>query len=215
MAKNKPQPNDDVTPPDTDAPGQASHIHPNPEPEIDPVTLADSQTAADEAVSDTTQEAGTAEADSPETSADSGHAAELREQLLRAVADFENYKRRASSEQSRSVALARTGVILSLVPVIDNFERAFKTVPEQIASDPWYGGVQAIKQQFESVLKDLGIERIKSVGEPFDPNLHEAVTTEPSDEHAENVVSEEFEAGYKLGDEVIRHARVKVSSGNI
>lgn len=199
MAKPKtPQPDDQAA--------QAAHIHPNPEPEVDPVTMADSQTDDGAATAAQQNAASGFAGPSPEEE-------ELREQLLRATADFENYKKRTLADQGRALELARTGVILSLVPVIDNFERAFKTVPDHVAKDQWYGGVQAIKQQFEAVLKELGIEKIAAVGETFDPNLHEAITTEPSKEYDENVISEEFEAGYRLGEDVIRHAKVKVSSG--
>lgn len=137
----------------------------------------------------------------------------LRTQLARLQADFENYKRRSGEETARNSIVARLSVILELLPVIDNFERAFKDVPEKIRKDSWYQGITAIKQQFEQVLKRLGIEHIKSVGEAFDPALHEAIVHEPSKTYPADIISEEFEAGYRIGDDVIRHSKVKVSNG--
>lgn len=145
--------------------------------------------------------------------ADQSETAELKERLVRMAADFENFKRRTTEERQAFIQSARTDVVLDLLPVIDNFDRAFKDVPEEIQQSAWYGGVTAIKSQFEKVLADLGIERLPGVGSEFDPNLHEAIAHEPSDEHDENIISEEFEAGYRHGDSVIRHGRVKVSSG--
>ena len=145
---------------------------------------------------------------------DDSEAEEWRNQALRFKADLENFKRRSGEESARNVKVARLAVVLEFLPVIDNFDRAFSDVPQDIQESPWYGGVNAIKSQFESILKGLGIERIDTVGKPFDPNLHEAISHEESDQYEADTVSEEFEAGYRLGEDVIRHARVKVSSGN-
>ncbi len=172
---------------------------------------------------DTVEEETSDETAEPQTAAQNNAAAgfagptpemeDLRQQLMRVAADFENYKRRSADEQARNAAISRLSVVLEFLPVIDNFERAFKDVPKEIESSPWYGGVSAIKQQFESTLKSLGIARIETVGQPFDPNLHEAISHEASDKYDADIVSEEFEAGYRLGDDVIRHAKVKVSNG--
>lgn len=139
--------------------------------------------------------------------------AELEQQLLRVKADFENHKRRTDEERFKIAGVAQAEVVLKLLPVIDSFERAFATVPSEVEKTDWYKGVTAIHQQFEKMLEDLGISRIKSVGEPFDPAVHEAVANESSDKFDKETVSEEFEAGYRYGDEVIRHSKVKVSSG--
>lgn len=138
--------------------------------------------------------------------------AEVKDSLLRTRADFDNYKRRSEEERLRTNQVARTDVILDLLPVIDNFDRAFSDVPKEIDGTNWYEGVAAIKQQFEKILDGLNIERIKTVGEQFDPELHEAIAHEASDQ-AEDVIIKEFEAGFRLGDDVIRHARVAVSNG--
>jgi molecular chaperone GrpE len=136
---------------------------------------------------------------------------QLKDQLLRVGADFENFRKRSEEQSTVAADVARTAVVLELLPVIDNFERAAKHVPADISKSDWYQGFQGIKQQFTKVLESLGIKRIDSIGQRFDPNRHEAVEHEPSDEYDEGVVSEEFEAGYLLGDQVIRPAKVKVS----
>lgn len=138
---------------------------------------------------------------------------ELKEQLLRVRADFENYKRRAEEQQTKLSQVARTDVILDLLPVLDNFDRAAASVPKEIEQSNWFDGVKAIKQQFQGILSGLNIERIECVGKEFDPNFHEALSHEPSQEHQKGIITKEFEAGYRLGEDVIRHARVAVSSG--
>lgn len=143
----------------------------------------------------------------------SAEVAELKEQLLRVHADFDNFKRRTAEERAELFDTARAEMALKLMPVIDNFDRAAEHVPENIKKDPWYAGVEGIRKQFNDLLAELGIERIKSVGEPFDPERHEAISHEPSDEYDKDVVSEEFEAGYALDDSVIRPSKVNVSSG--
>lgn len=147
------------------------------------------------------------------TVGESSELAEVREQVLRIRSDFENFKRRAEGEQLRVASTARIDVVLELLPVVDNFDRAFKDTPEEVQQSAWYGGIAAIKAQFEKILSDLGIERLRTVGQPFDPEVHEAIAHEPSEDYDKDVVSEEFEAGYKFGDMIVRHARVKVSSG--
>lgn len=135
------------------------------------------------------------------------------EPLLRLQADFENFRRRVTEERPVLAQAAQMSVVEALLPVFDNFGRAFATVPKEVSDTDWYGGIQAIQQQFESVLKSLGIERIATVGQEFDPQVHEAISHEPSTEHAENIITEEYEAGYAKGEAVLRHAKVKVSSG--
>ena len=95
------------------------------------------------------------------------------------------------------------------MPVIDNFERSLKHVPEDLQGNDYVKGIEGIVKQFEKVLADLGVERIKTVGEPFDPHLHEAVSMEEGDSD-EETISEELQSGYTLGGDVIRHAMVRV-----
>jgi molecular chaperone GrpE len=143
----------------------------------------------------------------------SAEVADLKQQVLRVHADFDNFKRRTQEERAEVFDTARAEMALKLMPVIDNFDRAAEHVPEEIQKDPWYQGIEGIRKQFTDLLTELGIERIESVGEEFDPNRHEAISHEPSDEHDKDIISKEFEAGYALGDSVIRPAKVNVSSG--
>lgn len=134
---------------------------------------------------------------------------ELTVAVQRERADAINMRRRHEEQLNSLKTTVRANVVRELLPVIDNFERALKAVPKHLAEDDYVKGVQNIVKQFEKSLSDLGVERIQTVGMPFDPRWHEAVMMEESD-GTEEVVSEELQAGYKIGDEVIRHAMVKV-----
>lgn len=135
--------------------------------------------------------------------------AELTVALQRERADSDNIRRRHEEQLGGLKDLVKASVVRELLPVIDNFERALKHVPKDLAKNDYVKGVNSIVSQFESTLKNLGVERIKTVGQAFDPHLHEAVSHDGGDGERE-VVSEELQSGYTLGDEVIRHAMVKV-----
>jgi molecular chaperone GrpE len=136
--------------------------------------------------------------------------AELTEALQRERADAMNIRRRHDEQIANLRTMARADVIEQLLPVIDNFERALKHVPKDLADNDYVKGVGGVVKQFEKVLQDMGVERIKTVGRPFDTALHEAVSAEGEGGH--EVVSEELQSGYKMGDTVIRHAMVRVKS---
>lgn len=126
-------------------------------------------------------------------------------------ADAINLRRRHEAQFSNLRSTVKASVVAQLLPIIDNFERALKHVPQDLQGNDYIKGVQGVVAQFDKTLADLGVERIKTVGEHFDPHLHEAVSLEEGDGKHE-IVSEELQAGYKLGDEVIRHAMVRVKS---
>lgn len=134
---------------------------------------------------------------------------ELTEALQRERADATNLRRRHEEQISGLKAMLKASVVRDLLPVVDNFERALKHVPEDLAENDYVKGVQGVVKQFEKTLADLGVERIATVGEPFDPHYHEAISMEEGDGTTE-VVSEELQAGYKIGEEVVRHAMVRV-----
>ncbi len=136
---------------------------------------------------------------------------ELTDALQRERADATNIRRRHEEEIANLRTRLKANVVGDLLPVIDNFERALKHVPEDLVGNDYVKGVQGVVKQFESTLANMGVERIKTVGEPFDPHLHEAVSVEEGDATVETV-TEELQSGYKLGDDVIRHAMVRVSS---
>jgi molecular chaperone GrpE len=133
----------------------------------------------------------------------------LTDALQRERADATNIRRRHEEQIAGLRSTVKASVIRDLIPVIDNFERALKHVPAELEGDDYIKGVQGVVKQFEKTLSDIGVERIATTGEPFDPKYHEAVSMEEGDGVTE-VVSEELQSGYKLGDEVIRHAMVRV-----
>jgi molecular chaperone GrpE len=136
--------------------------------------------------------------------------AALTEALQRERADAVNLRRRHDEQMASLKNVVKANVIRELLPIIDNFERALKHVPETLADNDYIKGVQGVVKQFEKTIGELGVERIKTVGEPFDPRFHEAVQMDDGD-GAQEVVSEELQAGYRIGDDVIRHAMVKVT----
>jgi len=137
--------------------------------------------------------------------------AELTDALQRERADATNIRRRHDEQITGLRSAVKAHVVRDLLPIVDNFERALKHVPAELEGNDFVKGVQGVVKQFEKTLADLGVERIATVGAPFDPRYHEAVSMEEGD-GAEEVVSEELQAGYKVGDEVIRHAMVRVKT---
>jgi molecular chaperone GrpE len=137
----------------------------------------------------------------------------LTEALQRERADVINVRRRHEEQISGLKNVVKASVVRDLLPVIDNFERSLKHVPKDLEGNDFIKGVQGVVKQFEKTLADMGVERIKTTGELFDPRYHEAVSMDEDSEGDKEIVSEELQAGYKLGDEVIRHAMVRVKMG--
>lgn len=135
--------------------------------------------------------------------------AELTQALQRERADALNMRRRHNEQISALKSMVKSHVIEELLPVIDNFERALKHVPKELEKNEYIKGVQGVVKQFEQTLAQMGVAKVKTVGELFDPALHEAVGVEEGDGEVE-VICEELQPGYILGDQVIRHAVVKV-----
>ena len=128
----------------------------------------------------------------------------------RAQADFINYKRRVEQEREEISKFANAVLILNLLPILDDFERAFSSVPPRQAKLSWLDGVRLIERKLHASLESQGLSEIKAVGEPFDPHLHEAVR---QGRGPEGIVIEEVRKGYKLHDRVIRPAMVVVGNG--
>jgi len=135
--------------------------------------------------------------------------AQLNESLLRERADSENIRRRAEQERSKLGSMHKAMVVKELLPVMDNFERALKSVPKDLEDNGYIKGVESLVKQFTQTLEKIGVERVKTVGEHFDPNTMEAVTMEEGDSD-EEIVSEELQSGYKMGEELLRPAMVRV-----
>jgi molecular chaperone GrpE len=135
--------------------------------------------------------------------------ADLTDALQRERADVINVRRQHEDQLANLKDLLKANVVRDLLPVIDNFERALKHVPNDLENNDYVKGVQGIVKQFEDTLTQMGVQRIKTVGEVFDPVVHEAVSMEDGDGVIE-IVCEELQSGYQLGEQVIRHAMVKV-----
>lgn len=143
--------------------------------------------------------------------------ADLKNQLARRQADFENYRKRVERERTDTYNRVAADVATKLLPVSDNLKRALdaESSVEAAESDEFrhfLSGVDLIWKQLNGVLDALGVKPIPSVGEPFDPHVHEAVTTEATDEYEPDTVMQEIVAGYRLGDKLIRPALVKVAT---
>ncbi len=128
----------------------------------------------------------------------------------RAQADFINYKRRTEQERQEFNSYANANLILGLLPVIDDLERALDAVPAKYAKHDWVEGVRLVERKFKTILEGQGVKQIKASGESFDPNFHEALRQESGDE---GIVIEEFQKGYMLKDKLLRPARVVVGNG--
>ena len=137
---------------------------------------------------------------------------ELKDQFLRKQADFENYRKRAIREREEAVRYANQQLLLDLASVIDDFERAIKSAQDSEDFTAFHDGVVLIEKQLTGMLeRKWGLSRFDSEGEEFDPQKHEAVSTEPREEHDQSIVLEDYQKGYLLHDRVIRSAKVKVS----
>ncbi len=130
----------------------------------------------------------------------------------RARAEFANYKKRTAKEQSSAFQRGQLDALVSLLNIIDDFDRAFESVPEAISEDPWIGGVSMIQRKFTSLLEHYEIEAIDPTGGPFDPNLHQAIGAEDSDEVESGHVIETLQKGYRAGEQILRLALVKVAT---
>jgi len=139
------------------------------------------------------------------------HADDQTQRLLRAQADFDNFRRRTQKEKEELAKYASAQLITELIPVIDNFERAMATKPENPELESFSKGVDMIFRQLSDVLKNTGLTPMEAVGQPFNPEFHQAVMQVESDEYEEGIVVEELQKGYVLKDKVIRPAMVKVS----
>ena len=137
---------------------------------------------------------------------------DLTEALQRERADSLNIRRRHDEQTASLNTIIKASIITDLLPVIDNFHRSLRHVPKDLVNNDYTKGVQGIIKQFDLVLSQLGVEQIKTVGQHFNPVLHEAVGIEDGKGNIE-VVCEELQSGYTVDSKVIRHAMVKVKKG--
>lgn len=131
----------------------------------------------------------------------------------RAQADFINYKRRTEEERQDFNRFANANLVLGLLPVLDDLERAFGSMPPaKSLKHSWVEGIRLVARKFRETMETQGVTPIKALGEPFDPNFHEALR---QDKGKEGIVIEEFQKGYMLGDRVLRPAKVVVGNGEV
>lgn len=139
---------------------------------------------------------------------------ELNDNLLRERADAMNVRRRAEEDRNKLSSFFKANTIKDLLPFIDNLDRALNHAPklEDKSYQDWIKGIEGVQKQLLQILSQIGVEKIKTVGEEFNPQLHEAVSMDDSKPGTKEVVTEELASGYILGDEVIRHAMVRVAT---
>lgn len=128
----------------------------------------------------------------------------------RAQADFVNYKKRAEQEKKEMVEFANSGLILNLLTIMDDLERAFVSLPSRLSKSSWIEGIKLVYNKFRTILEAQGLTEIDAKGKPFDPHLHEAVMHQ---EGEEDIVVEEIQKGYKLKNRVLRPSKVIVGKG--
>ena len=134
---------------------------------------------------------------------------EVNDRLKRIMAEFENYKKRSSKEKEQQYTYILGDVVSSLLPVLDNLDKA---VTVETQDTQYKQGVELVLKQFQDVLSTFGVKKIEAVGNPFDPELHDAVSHVEDANLGEQIVKEEFKAGYRIGDKVIRHSMVVVAN---
>lgn len=140
-------------------------------------------------------------------------AQKYREQLLRTAADFDNFRKRARREADDAGRRGRESLLKELLPVFDNLERAAQSAETATDVKALADGIRMVLRQFSSTLDRTGIKRVTAVGQPFDPSLHEAIQHIESTEHAAGLVAAEVQAGYQIGEHLVRAALVVVSKG--
>ena len=182
----------------------------NQEAEAKAEAKAEAAETADAKDTEATEQEDTKAAEKEDTKAAEKIAA-LQDQVLRQMAEFDNFRKRTEKEKEQSFSNGAASVVEKLLPIIDNFERAIASRKED--TDAAYAdGVEMIYKQFNTVLEGLGIKAIEAVGKEFDPSLHNAVMHIDDENYGENEVVEELQKGYTYGDTVLRHSMVKVAN---
>ena len=136
---------------------------------------------------------------------------ELTQALARSMADLQNFKRRSEEEKVSFLKYAHAEFLKNLLPFVDNLDRSVSHLPPELKENQWAKGVVHMHADLMKTLTSMGIEKIKTVGEKLNPNLHEGLMSGPGEK---DVILEEFEPGYKMGDTIIKVARVKVGDGS-
>ena len=135
---------------------------------------------------------------------------ELQDKYLRLAAEFDNFKKRILKEQEQFLQFSNEKIFLQLLPIIDDFDRAHEAAKAHKHGEIFSKGVEMILDQLHKMLKDNDVEKIKTTGEKFDPNIHEAITTIETQDHEEDTIAEEISPGYLLNGRLLRAAKVKI-----
>ncbi len=187
--------------------------------------MADEARLADDETSDIAASSGSAGADvdilrqevdrlQARLGQESAQATDYMHKWQRSAADFINYKRRSDQEREDLTRFANQAIITQLLAVLDNFDRAFATIPPDLNSLSWVTGVRMIQQQFHGVLMQQGLQPVVPVeGDAYDPRFHEAVVSEPADDVADGTILSVFQVGYTMHQRLLRPAMVKVARG--
>lgn len=134
----------------------------------------------------------------------------FKDQYLRASADLKNFKRRTEDERGNLIRNATAGLIMKLLPIMDDFDLAMQHVPADVAETSWFNGLQGVQRKLQTVLEGEGVKPIEALGQPFDPNFHDAVMHEDAGPDQAGKVTADLRRGYTLHDRVIRPSMVKV-----
>jgi molecular chaperone GrpE len=180
-----------------------------------PVTDPEAEEQEPAAAQNEESAATSTETTAPDDDAD-GLQADLdrfRDLALRSQADFENYKKRAAREKEEAIKYANSSLLEKLIAIVDNFELGLEAARSESEKSPIFSGMSMVFKQLMDFLADSGLQPINATGEKFDPNLHEAIAHEPSNEFPEGTVVRQTRRGYKMKDRLLRPSSVVVSSG--
>jgi molecular chaperone GrpE len=184
---------------------KTKEIHPESEAEEAPPGIPEEEITASEGELETSPELEALSAQLAEAQA---QAAEYKDGWQRALADFQNYKRRTDLEKAEAYQNAVGTVIKRYLPILDDLERALAGRPDDL---PWVNGIELIYRKLQTILENEGLKRIEAEGQPFDPNFHEAISQEPAEGMEPGTVIAVTQQGYMLGERVIRPASVRVA----
>ncbi len=135
---------------------------------------------------------------------------ELKSQLARCMADMQNFKRRVEEDKSKWIKFANYELLKELLPIVDNFDRGCRQLPDKLKDDGWAKGVVNTHDDLMKALEKIGVKRIETVGKPLNPNVHEAVMQGDGEK---DIITEELEPGYTYHEQTLKAAKVKVGSG--
>ncbi len=187
----------------------------HPAPDEDPTQAA---AASDTAASETATDAkGTFAAPEPEASQDpiaqaQTEAEKWKDLAYRSQAELDNFRKRTAREAQETRAYANSELLRSILPILDNFEMGLDAARAESETSMIFMGMQMVHRQFQDFLKDFGVQEIEALGQPFDPNLHDAVSQEPSSEQPEGAILRVTRRGYRLKERLLRPASVIVAS---